>query len=134
MSKFKIVDDITIQPNHDFVLVKVDSADDEELTSGGIIIPHGVIQNKKTGTGTVVAVGQGRRDTSSGKILPMSADVGQRVIFAAFIGYPISLGTKGLHIMIKDYDLMGIVCERAHYVDDPVATDYEHDSDKIVVT
>ena len=112
----KVVDKITIQPKQDFILVKVDSDDDLERTKGGIIIPKGSIINKKTHTGTVVAVGPGRADPSdTTRTIPMQSKVGERITFAVSIGFPVVMGPDEVeHVIIKDYDAMGVVIEESH--------------------
>ena len=132
-TKFKVVDKLEIAPNNDFVLVKVDSDDAEEVTSGGIIVPRGALQNKKTCTGIVVSAGPGRIDPSTKCLLPMTAVVGSRILFAAFIGYPIMIGFEGEHVIIKDYDIMAVVKEDAHWVDEVNATELILDSQRNVV-
>lgn len=112
-TKIKVIHDIGIIPHNDFVLVKVDRDEDMEV-KGGIIIPTMAIQNKKTQTGTVAAVGPGK--IVNGEVQEMKCKVGDRIIFACFIGYPMVLGEKGEHVVIKDYDAMGVYNEVAEWI------------------
>ena len=115
--KYKVVHSIKVKPNHDFVVIRVDDESALEVTSGGIITPPTVVQNKKTQTGVVVEIGPGRVG-SDGERLPMQCAINQRVVFAQFIGYPLVLGDRGTHVIIKDYDVMGVVHEEAEYLDE----------------
>ncbi len=115
--QIKIVDNVSIYPSHDYVVVRVDGENLLESTSGGIIIPFEVARNKKTETGVVVAVGPGRVAQGTGVFVPMRTKVGDRVIYATYIGYPVRLGKKGHHVVIKDYDVMGSIDEQSHMVD-----------------
>lgn len=120
----KVIDKLEIVPQGEFILVKVDQEDDEK-TAGGIIIPVGALQNKKTQTGVIVGVGKGRRslvhcdvdDTELFPRIPMDCQVGQRILFACFIGYPIMIAREE-HVIIKFNDIMGFVNEVAHMVED----------------
>lgn len=113
----KVIDKLEIQPQGEFILVKVDK-DDDEKTAGGIIIPAGALQNKKTQTGTIVSVGDGRRDPNDySKRVPVDCVVGQRILFACFIGYPIMIASEE-HVIIKHLDIMGTVKEDARMVED----------------
>lgn len=110
MDKIKVVKDITLTPNHDFIVVKADKDSSLERTKGGIIIPHEVINNKRTQTGTIVGVGPGRFDPTTGNRIPMQSEVGQRIVFALMIGYPVDVGDDRYYI-IKDYDAMSVIKE-----------------------
>ncbi|MCG8434620.1 MAG: co-chaperone GroES [Gammaproteobacteria bacterium] len=114
--KFKVIEDVEIKPKHDFVCVRSDHENDLEMTTGGVIIPREVQTNKKTQTGTIVAVGPGRYG-GDGKRVRMQSEVGQRVLFAQFIGYPLDVNSERFY-MIKDYDIMAIVEEKAEYYDE----------------
>lgn len=125
--KVKVVEELYIQPASEFILVKVDPEDDEQ-TAGGIIIPVGALANKKTITGTISAVGPGRRDPQDIKRrIPIDCEVDERIIFAAFIGYPLVIKGEE-HVIIKHNDIMGRVDEKFHYVEGPEAESVETDA------
>jgi chaperonin GroES len=63
---------IKARPLHDRIIVKVDEA--ETTSEGGILIPD--TAKEKKGVGTVVAVGDGKKDE------PMELEVGDRVKFS----------------------------------------------------
>ena len=69
------------QPYGDRVLVK--PAPQEEVTSFGIIIPDST--KEKPETGTVVAVGPGRRGDDN-ELVPLGVKVGDRIMFSKY-GY-----------------------------------------------
>lgn len=115
MSKIKVVKDFKLHPRHDFIYVKSDDDSELEMTQGGIIVPHEVQQNKKTQTGTVVAVGPGRFG-GDGKRIEMQAREGDKVLFALMIGYPIDFNGDRYYL-IKDYDVMAILEEKAEYME-----------------
>lgn len=121
--KIKKINKLEINPTSEFILVKVDPDEDVERTAGGILIPKGALNNKKTQTGTVVAIGSGRRDPHNmDKRIPMDCDVGQKILFAVYIGYPVMVpGDEGHHeehVIIKHSDIMAFVKEDFEYVED----------------
>ena len=73
----------SITPLADRVLVKPDESADEK-TPSGIIIPD-TAQKEKPERGTVIAVGEGKRN-EKGEILAMRIYVGDTVIFSKY-GY-----------------------------------------------
>lgn len=95
---------LTLKPVHDKVLIKLDYSD---KTAGGIILPDSAID--KAGIGTVVAVGQGRRDPE-GHLVPMVCQPGDRVMFFAMAGREIKIGGV-LHSLVGEPDIDGIVTE-----------------------
>jgi chaperonin GroES len=94
---------MTFRPLHDRVLVR--RIDEEEKTSGGIIIPD--TAKEKPMQGEVIAVGPGARD-ESGKLVPLEVRVGDRVLFGKWSGTEVKIDGKELLIM-KESDILGIV-------------------------
>ena len=86
MSKFKY------KPLKDRVLVEPHKA--EEKTASGIIIPDSA--QEKPQKGTVIAVGEGKKDE------PMSLKAGDVVIYGKYGGTEISLDGKDYIIMRED--------------------------------
>lgn len=133
--KVKVIDKLDILPSGEFILVKVDKDDDEVKTAGGVIIPTYALENKKTHTGVIVAIGEGRRPVQpiASSIeeypkAPMDADVGERILFAAFIGYPLVI--QGVeHVIIKINDIMARVHEEFHYLEGKDAEGIEVDKE-----
>ena len=94
---------MNIKPLHDKVLVK--RVDEEEKTSGGIIIPD--TAKEKPSEGIVEAVGNGFR-AEDGKIIPMSVKAGDRVLFANWSGTEIKVNGES-RLIIKESDILAIV-------------------------
>jgi chaperonin GroES len=69
-----------LKPLDDRVVLKVDSADD--LTEGGIVIPHDA--KDPVNKATVVAVGPGKYQL--GTLVPCAVRVGDRVVFNHYAG------------------------------------------------
>ena len=91
------------RPLQDRVLIR--RIEQEEKTSGGIIIPD--TAQEKPMEGEVVAAGPGAR-AKDGKIQPLDVKVGDRVLFGKWSGTEIKLDGEDLMIM-KESDLMGVI-------------------------
>jgi len=92
-----------IRPLNDRVLVK--RLEEEEKTSGGIIIPDSA--KEKPAEGEVVAVGEGKVK-DSGERLAMTVKVGDRVLFSKYGGTDVKLDGDDYLIMRED-DILGVV-------------------------
>jgi chaperonin GroES len=95
------------RPLQDRVLIR--RIEEEEKTSGGIIIPD--TAKEKPMEGEVVAAGPGAR-AADGTIHPLDVKVGDRVLFGKWSGTEIKLDGEDLMIM-KESDLMGIIESKA---------------------
>ena len=91
------------RPLQDRVLIR--RVEQEEKTSGGIIIPD--TAKEKPMEGEVVAAGPGAR-AEDGSVLPLDVKVGDRVLFGKWSGTEIKLDGEDLMIM-KESDLMGVI-------------------------
>jgi len=91
------------RPLQDRVLIR--RVEQEEKTSGGIIIPD--TAKEKPMEGEVVATGPGGR-AEDRKIQPLDVKVGDRVLFGKWSGTEIKLDGEDLMIM-KESDLMGVI-------------------------
>ena len=91
------------RPLHDRVAVK--RVEEEQKTKGGLIIPD--TAKEKPMQGEVLAVGPGARD-QDGELVPMSVQVGDRVLFGKWSGTEVKLDGEDLLIM-KESDIMGVV-------------------------
>jgi chaperonin GroES len=94
---------MTFRPLHDRVLVR--RIEEEEKTSGGIIIPD--TAKEKPMQGEVIAVGPGARD-ETGKLIPLDVRKGDIVLFGKWSGTEVKIDGKELVIM-KESDILGIV-------------------------
>ena len=93
---------MSFRPLHDRVLVR--RVDEDEKTSGGIIIPD--TAKEKPQEGEVVAVGPGAKN-EDGKVAPMDVKVGDIVLFGKWSGTEVKIDGKEYSIM-KESDIMGI--------------------------
>ena len=91
------------RPLHDRVVVR--RLEQEEKTTGGIIIPD--TAKEKPQEGEVVAVGPGARD-EQGKLQPLDVTVGDRVLFGKWSGTEVKIDGEELMIM-KESDVMGVI-------------------------
>ena len=87
-----------ITPIADRVLVEPSPA--EEKTAGGIIIPDTAKQ--KPQRGTVVAVGQGKKDE------PMTVKAGQTILYGKYSGTEVQLDGKD-YLIMRESDIMAIL-------------------------
>jgi len=94
---------ISIKPLGDRVVVE--PLEQEEMTSGGIVLPE--TAKEKPQKGKVLATGPGGRD-DDGKRIPMDVKEGDTVLFAKYSGTEIKLdGNKVL--ILRESDLLAIV-------------------------
>lgn len=70
------------KPINDRICVRRDAS--EETSPGGIVLPD--VAKKKPQKGTVVAVGPGKLDETSGKRIPVGVKEGDRILFGAWSG------------------------------------------------
>lgn len=91
------------RPLHDRVLVR--RIEEEEKTSGGIIIPD--TAKEKPMQGEVLAVGPGARNDKGDRV-PLDIEVGDRVIFGKWSGTEVKIEGEEQLIM-KESDILGVV-------------------------
>ncbi len=91
------------RPLHDRVLVR--RLEEDERTSGGIIIPD--TAKEKPMQGEVLAVGPGTRG-EDGKFQARDVKPGDRVLFGKWSGTEVKMEGEELLIM-KESDIMGII-------------------------
>ena len=87
-----------ITPIADRVLVEPTPA--EEKTAGGIIIPD--TAKEKPQRGTVVAVGQGKKDE------PMTVKSGQTILYGKYSGPEVQIDGKD-YLIMRESDIMAIL-------------------------
>jgi chaperonin GroES len=83
----------------------VEPLEEEEITSGGIVLPE--TAKEKPQKGNVLAVGPGERD-DDGKRIPLDVKEGDTVLFAKYAGTEIKTDGKKMLIM-RESDLLAIV-------------------------
>jgi chaperonin GroES len=91
-----------LRPLHDRVIVK--RLEEEERTSGGIIIPD--TAKEKPQQGKVIAVGKGRF-LENGQVVPLVVKDGDRVLFSKYAGTEVKVEGEELLIM-REEDILGI--------------------------
>ncbi len=94
---------MNFRPLHDRVLVR--RLEEEEKTSGGIIIPD--TAKEKPMEGEIIAIGSGSR-SEDGKVTPLDVKKGDKVLFGKWSGTEVKINGEELLIM-KEADIMGII-------------------------
>ena len=98
---------MNFRPLHDRVLVR--RLDEEETTSGGIIIPD--TAKEKPMEGEIIAAGAGAKN-DKGEVSPLDVKAGDRVLFGKWSGTEVKIDGEELLIM-KESDILGIIEEGA---------------------
>ncbi|MFA9476219.1 MAG: co-chaperone GroES [Filomicrobium sp.] len=91
------------RPLHDRVLVK--RFEEQEQTSGGIIIPD--IAKEKPTEARVIAVGPGALGKAAKK-LPVSVEVGDRVLLGKWSGTEVKIDDEEF-LILKEEDILGVI-------------------------
>lgn len=94
---------MNLNPLHDRVVVQIVEA--EKKSAGGIVIPDNA--QEKPSTGTVKAVGAGRR-TVDGTLVPMTVKVGDTVMFGKMAGQTVKVNGEEFTVL-KEEDIFAIV-------------------------
>ena len=92
-----------IRPLQDRVLVR--RTEEEEKTTGGIIIPD--TAKEKPQEGIVIATGKGRV-REDGKITPLDVAEGDRVLFSKYGGSEVTLDGEE-YTILREEDILAIV-------------------------
>ncbi len=92
-----------VRPLHDRVIVR--RLDEEEKSSGGIIIPD--TAKEKPIQGEVIAAGKGKI-LDNGDVRPLDVKSGDRVIFSKYAGTEIKLDGNE-YLMMREDDILGVV-------------------------
>jgi chaperonin GroES len=91
-----------IRPLQDRILVN--RVDEEETTSGGIIIPDSA--KEKPQEGQVVAAGPGKT-LDSGNLAEPNVKAGDRILFSKYAGTDVTVDGEE-HIIIREDDVLAI--------------------------
>jgi chaperonin GroES len=92
-----------IRPLNDRVLVS--RVEEEQKTTGGIIIPE--TAKEKPQEGKVIAVGPGKVD-EDGKRVGMDVKVGDRILFGKYSGNEIKI--EGVeHLIMREEDILAVL-------------------------
>lgn len=94
---------LNLKPLGERLIVK--PIEQEEVTSGGIVLPE--TAKEKPQKGDVLAVGPGARD-DDGKRIAMEVSVGNVVLFAKYSGTEVKLDDDKM-LILKESDILAIV-------------------------
>lgn len=97
---------MTLQPINDNIIIKLPQIEKEIKTKTGIFIGN-TSEQARPDQGIVVAVGQGRL-TADGKIIPLTVEEGQKVIYNKFAGTEITSQDEK-YLILKETDILVIV-------------------------
>ncbi len=92
-----------IRPLQDRILVK--RIDEEDKTSGGIIIPD--TAKEKPQEGKVIAAGKGKVG-DDGKVQPLDVKKGDKVLFSKYAGTEVNIEGDE-HLIIREDDVLGVL-------------------------
>lgn len=93
----------TFKPLSNYVLIL--PVEMPDTTPSGILLPE--TSKDKPNHGTVIAYGEGQRDTY-GDLIPVSLKEGDKVLFQKYAGVEIKLdGTK--YLLMRETDVLGIL-------------------------
>ena len=94
---------MNIRPLNDRVLVV--RVEEEQMTSGGIIIPD--TAKEKPQEGKIISVGPGKMG-EDGKRTPLNVKKGDKILFSKYAGTEIKIdGVE--HIFMKEDDILGVL-------------------------
>ena len=92
-----------LRPLHDRIIVK--RIEEEDVTSGGIIIPD--TAKEKPQQGKVLTVGKGKI-LQNGKANPMTVKKGDRVLFGKYAGNDVKIDGEE-HLIMREDDILAVV-------------------------
>ena len=92
-----------LRPLHDRVIVK--RIEEEEKTSGGIVIPD--TAKEKPQQGKVIAVGKGKI-LENGKVMPPTVKEGHRILFGKYAGSDIKIDGEE-HLIMREDDILAVI-------------------------
>ncbi len=95
---------MSFRPLHDRALIQ---RIEEEVSSGGIVIPDSA--KEKPSKGLVIAVGSGK-PTPKGDRRPLDVKKGDKVLFGKYAGTEVKVGDEEL-IVMREEDILGIIEE-----------------------
>lgn len=94
---------MNLRPLSDRVVVK--RMEEEKTTAGGIFIPDSA--KEKPAKGEILAIGEGKR-ADNGNIMPMSVNVGDKVLFGKYAGQEVKVDGEDVLVMRED-DIIAIL-------------------------
>ena len=85
--------------------VIVEPIEQEEMTSGGIILPE--TAKEKPQEGKILAAGPGDRD-EDGERIPMEVQIGDKVLYAKYSGTEVKMDGKKL-LILRESDILAVI-------------------------
>src|SRR6187455_2708381 len=95
--------DMNVRPLHDRIIVE--RIEEEEQSSGGIIIPD--TAKEKPQQGKVIAVGKGRIE-KDGKVTPLDVKAGDTVLFGKYAGQEIKIDGNE-YLIVREEEVLGVI-------------------------
>lgn len=95
---------IKVRPLHDRVLIER-LEEEEQKTSGGIIIPD--TAKEKPMEGKVIAVGKGKT-ADDGKLIKLDVKAGDRILFGKYAGTEVKIDGEE-HLIMREDDILGVI-------------------------
>jgi chaperonin GroES len=98
-----------IQPTADRIVVLPDAIR-EDITDCGIVVKVGQnIESERQlgGTGTIVAVGPGKRDKHGNRV-PLTVQAGQRIVFGEFLHREHQEDDGQRYLIMQEADICGV--------------------------
>eukprot|EP00913_Durusdinium_trenchii_P007708 g7239.t1 len=92
--------DGSVEPLGKFLLVK--SAKVEEVTKAGLLLP----KSEKPKEGEVVATGPGEAHVESGHLVPLSVEVGEKVLYSKYGGSEAIECQGEEHVLVREDDVL----------------------------
>ena len=86
---------MNLQPLDDRLVVR--PSESEETTASGLVIPD--TAKEKPQQGEVLAVGPGRRSDSTGELIPLDVQVGDKVVYSKYGGTEFTVDGEDLLIL-----------------------------------
>jgi chaperonin GroES len=93
-----------IKPLSDHILIE--PIKEEEKTKAGILLPD-TAEKEKPEQGRIIATGPGRK-TASGKVIPLSVQAGDKVLFTKYGPNEIKVDNKE-YLIAKEEDILAIL-------------------------
>jgi len=94
---------MNVRPLHDRIIVE--RIEEEEQSSGGIIIPD--TAKEKPQQGKVIAVGKGRIE-KDGKVTPLDVKAGDTVLFGKYAGQEIKIDGNE-YLIVREEEVLGVI-------------------------
>ena len=93
---------VKVTPLADRVVIK--ALEDGEQMRGGLYIPD--TAKEKPQQGEIVAVGPGRYD--DGKLVPMSVNVGDKVLYGKYSGTEVTIENEQ-YLILRESDVLAVI-------------------------